>query len=101
MTQHVPLDPVGVVIAAADHGAQPMVAHLACKRLAIVNVALFGPPDAGDRGGVLMDAGVADTTSQFAAAAAKRFGTDALPSCIVLTHGRFDYVSGLPGLAER
>ncbi|HUR96020.1 MAG TPA: MBL fold metallo-hydrolase [Gemmatimonadales bacterium] len=71
-------------------------------RLVLVNVYLYGLPDAGDRGWVLIDAGipgpgVADRIIQ---AAAERFGPDARPSAIVLTHGHFDHVGTLRALAE-
>ena len=49
------------VDAARDDGAHEVRPDLAYVRLTIVNVALFGPPGAGDRGGepggVLVDAG--------------------------------------------
>lgn len=43
--------------AARDDGAHEVRPDLAYVRLAIVDVALVGPPGAGDRGGVLVDAG--------------------------------------------
>ena len=41
----------------AGGGTHPVAEDLAYRRLALVNVILAGPPDAGDRGWVLIDAG--------------------------------------------
>src|SRR3954465_14101308 len=74
---------------------------LAYRRLAIVNVVLYGKPKAGDRNWVLIDAGLFGTKSLIENAAAERFGADARPSAIVLTHGHFDHVGVLEDLAEQ
>lgn len=73
---------------------------LAYRRLAIVNVVFFGTPGAGDRGWVLVDAGIVGSGSWIISAAGKRFGSDARPAAIVLTHGHFDHVGALETLAD-
>lgn len=84
-----------------DHGAPLELApDVAWLRTGIVNVAFLGHPDAGDRGWVLVDAGIPGFTGAIARAAEHRFG-GSRPSAIVLTHGHFDHVGNLAELAER
>ncbi|HLH89350.1 MAG TPA: MBL fold metallo-hydrolase [Xanthobacteraceae bacterium] len=84
-----------------NDGVMEVSPDLACKRLAIVNVAFYGPPRAGDRGWVLIDAGLVGTRHLIVGAAARRFGRGARPSAIVLTHGHFDHVGELGPLAQQ
>mgnify|MGYP001442254465 CR=1 FL=1 len=74
---------------------------LAYQRLAIVNVVYYGPARAGREDWVLVDAGLPGSTGRILAAAEERFGPDARPSAIVLTHGHFDHVGALPDLTAR
>jgi glyoxylase-like metal-dependent hydrolase (beta-lactamase superfamily II) len=93
VTEHIE---VGEVL---PDGTIEIDAALAYRRLAIVNVLFHGPRDAGDRGWVLIDAGVPGSRPMIERAAAARFGAGARPAAIVLTHGHFDHVGALEDLA--
>lgn len=86
--------------AARADGTHELAPDLAWKRLGIVNVAFAGLAGAGDRGWVLVDAGLTGTGGMIRHAAEARFGEGARPSAIVMTHGHFDHVGALEELAE-
>ncbi|GGE09226.1 MBL fold metallo-hydrolase [Aureimonas endophytica] len=104
MVQQIPLpaeasaiDPV-LDAARADH-THEIAPDLAYRRLGLVNVVFVGRPGAGDRNWVLIDAGLPGTKGLIQDAARERFGAEARPSAIVLTHGHFDHVGVLEDLA--
>jgi glyoxylase-like metal-dependent hydrolase (beta-lactamase superfamily II) len=68
--------------------------------LSIVNAYMVGPPGAGDRGWVLVDAGLSLSRGAIMAAAAAAYGPRSRPAAIVMTHGHFDHVGSLEALAE-
>lgn len=106
MGQQIPLDPDARADdpkrdAERDDGTREVAPDLAYRRLGIVNVVFYGAAGAGDRGWVLIDAGVIGTTRLIVEAAKERFGEGARPAAIVMTHGHFDHIGGLEELAER
>lgn len=83
-----------------DDGTREIAADLAYLRTIMANVIYVGLPGAGDRNWVLVDAGVVGGKSTIKGAAEDRFGTNARPAAIILTHGHFDHVGSLEDLAE-
>ncbi|MER8697120.1 MBL fold metallo-hydrolase [Mesorhizobium opportunistum] len=86
-----------------DHGdgAWSIAPDLGYLRLAIVNVVFFGAPGGGDRNWVLIDTGLPTSRSSILAVAEKRFGTNARPAAIILTHRHFDHVGPVLDLANK
>ena len=79
----------------------PVAADVVGVRTGIVNVYFVGPPGAGDRGWVLVDAGLPGFAGRIADAAEDRFGVGARPAAVVLTHGHQDHVGSLKALLDR
>jgi glyoxylase-like metal-dependent hydrolase (beta-lactamase superfamily II) len=72
---------------------------IAAYRIVMVNVAFVGTPGGDDW--VLVDAGLPMSAGAIMRAAALRFGPNARPRAIVLTHGHFDHVGALATLARQ
>ena len=73
------------------------VAYLLDK---FVNVCFIGARGAGDRGWVLVDAGLPGSADKIKHAAARLFGEGARPAAIVLTHGHVDHIGAIHTLTR-
>ena len=102
MAQQIPLSPESIAdLPHPDDHTSEIAPDLAYRRLAIVNVVFFGLPQSGDRKWVLIDTGVPGFTGRIERAAAERFGENARPAAIIMTHGHFDHIGCLKKLAEK
>lgn len=98
--KQIPVTSEAAVGVPQDHGLKEIAPDLAYKRLTLVNVSYVGLPDAGDRGWVLIDAGIPGSAAAIRRGAEERFGKNARPAAILLTHGHFDHVGALETLVE-
>lgn len=64
----------------------------------VVNAFLVGNPR--DKGFVLIDAGLENSGDYIVESVEKRFGKDARPQAIILTHGHFDHVGSVIKLSK-
>lgn len=100
MSDHIHIDSDGNADIETDGTLHEVTADIAWQRLGIVNVVYVGVPDTGSNQWVLIDAGIPGTTKLIKNAVSDRFGENARPSGIVMTHGHFDHVGALKNLAE-
>ncbi len=78
-------------------GLQEIAKGVAALPVSIANVYFVGEPG---EPWVLIDAGVPDRADDIRAAAAERYGENAKPQAIILTHGHFDHAGSARALAE-
>ena len=65
----------------------------------IVNIVLYGDPNTKEF--VLIDAGMPKSAEEIISVVEERFGPNARPKAIILTHGHFDHAGGIIELINR
>ncbi len=75
-----------------------LLTDLYCFPIQVVNMYFYGHP--GDRW-TIIDAGMPRSADKIIDAAENRFGKDAKPEAIILTHGHFDHVGAIVDLLEK
>ena len=101
MDRQVPIDSGARADGRIDEGTAELAADVAWRRIAFANIVLVGAPGAGDGRWVLVDAGPPGAAATIERAAAERFGEEARPAAIVLTHAHFDHTGSLEELLRR
>ncbi|WP_416149910.1 MBL fold metallo-hydrolase [Salipaludibacillus sp. HK11] len=76
-----------------------VLTDLFCYNVQIVNIVLVGTPDSSEF--VLIDAGMPGSAENIISTIEERFGTNAKPKAIILTHGHFDHVGAILELVEK
>ena len=93
-----------MVSGSTQHLVEELARNIARLRIAFVNIYFVGTPGTRSRNvgtpWVLVDAALSLGASRILDAAAQRFGRDARPSAIVLTHAHFDHVGALTTLLD-
>lgn len=84
----------------AGSGVSIIAPDLSYRRMSIANVIFYGDPSRPDEW-VLVDTGLPTSKNAIIEAAEHRFGRNARPLAIVMTHGHFDHAGSLEVLARR
>jgi glyoxylase-like metal-dependent hydrolase (beta-lactamase superfamily II) len=80
-------------------GARQFAPDLSYSRFMIVNVIFYGNP-ASEGGWTLIDTGLPTSARTIIKVAKHRFGKDARPTAIIMTHAHFDHAGSLETLAD-
>ncbi|MFP5078043.1 MBL fold metallo-hydrolase [Rhizobium sp. YIM 134829] len=80
-------------------GTQAVLPELAMRTLSIVNVFLYGNPSTDGRF-VLIDTGLPTSADTIRDCVERRFGRDARPEAIIMTHAHFDHAGSVESLSR-